>query len=81
MHAHYSYNFETNFSIILSEATKSMMTGRPIGLKISQNLNKNLTRGITNRKILNKILKDFERSDQEHDDGSAYRPQNLTKSE
>ena len=55
--------FETNFSIILSEATKSMMTGRPIGLKISQNLNKNLTRGITNRKILNKILKDFERSD------------------
>jgi hypothetical protein len=44
-------------------AAKSMMTGRPIGLKISQNLNKNLTRGITNRKILNKILKDFERSD------------------
>jgi hypothetical protein len=63
MHAHYSYNFEINFLIILSEATKSMMTGRPIGLKISQNLNKNLTRGITNRKILNKILKDFERSD------------------
>ena len=23
--------------------------------------------------------KNFERSDQEHDDGSAYRPQNLTK--
>ena len=63
MHAHYSYNFEINFLIILSEATKSMMTGRPIGLKISQNLNKNLTRGISNRKILNKILKDFERSD------------------
>ena len=40
MHAHYSYNFEINFLIILSEATKSMMTGRPIGLKISQNLNK-----------------------------------------
>ena len=70
MHAHYSYNFEIKnvplrhiLLIILSEATKSMMTGRPIGLKISQNLNKNLTRGITNRKILNKILKDFERSD------------------
>ncbi len=36
MHAHYSYNFEINFLIILSEATKSMTTGRPIGLKISQ---------------------------------------------
>ena len=27
------------------------------------------------------LLTNFERSDQEHDDGSAYRPQNLTKSE
>jgi len=43
MHAHYSYNFEIKnvplrhiLLIILSEATKSMTTGRPIGLKISQ---------------------------------------------
>ena len=79
MHAHYSYNFEINFLIILSEATKSMMTGRPIGLKISQNLNKNLTRGITNRKILNKILKDFERSDHIMRGWVGLRPQNYKK--
>ena len=53
-----SYNFEKNFSIILSEATKRRrkdedeIMGRPPGLKINKKLNQKIKRKYSCRKLL-----------------------------